>query len=748
MNLLTFLKKSISGHLSAEKQIEFLNSKMDITPKELSGVVLFLQKQIAYKPHLKNAIDICGTGGSGLDRINTSTIAAFILAKLGVSVAKHGNKAASGRFGSFDLLEALGAAFNADVATIERQYEKEKLAFLFAPFFHPVMKNFAEMRKNIGKATFFNLLGPLLNPAFPKRQIIGTAFRDKMRLIAETCKLLGKEKVYIVCGEDGLDEVTLTGRTFVTELSEGKIKSYTISPADFGIEKAAFSESAGGNGKFNTKIALEILEGRCKTRHKDLVLVNCGLALKLAGKVKTLKEGYEMAKMAIDAPNILLQIVEHKKIEVAKRRKKHPVDEFLNNLSPSNRYFAAAIAGKGLSLIAEIKKASPSAGKVHIKNFDPVAIARKYERAGASAISVLCDEKFFQGNLNYMKKVAENTFKTPILCKDFIIDEYQIYEARKYGADAILLIAAILTSEQISKYIKIAKSLNMAAICEIHTLEELEKVLKTPAKIIGINNRDLNTFKIDVATTSKIAGRIPAGKIVVSESGFSTKADLQKLPKNVDAILVGTALMKGGNVNEFAARKIKICGIRQVKDAVFCEKIGVDFIGLNFVPTSKRCINLKTAQMIVRSVKTIAKVGVFQNQTIQEVNNIAQKLGLDYVQLSGDESVEFVKKCDIPVIKTIALRQKNDLIKAEKYLPYVTYILFDGAAPGSGKSINVSLKNVKYPFMVAGGINIFNVEKIVKVTNPLAIDIASGIETNGKIDTKKINLIFNKLKTC
>lgn len=748
MNLLTFLKKSISGHLSAEKQIEFLNSKMDITPEELSVVVRFLQKQIAYKPHLKNAIDICGTGGSGLNRINTSTIAAFILAKLGVSVAKHGNKAASGRFGSFDLLEALGVAFSADIAPIERQYEKENLAFLFAPFFYPVMKNFAEMRKKIGKPTFFNLLGPLLNPAFPKRQIIGTAFRDKMRLIAETCKLLRKEKVYIVCGEDGLDEVTLTGRTFVTELSKGKIKSYTISPEDFGIKKASFSEIAGFDGQFNTKIALEILEGRCKKRHQDLVLVNCALALKLAEKVQTLKEGYEMAKMAIDTPSILLQIVGQKKIEVQTRKKKHPIDEFLNNLSPSNRDFAAAIQIKGTSLIAEIKKTSPSAGKVHIKNFDPVAIAQKYERAGASAISVLCDENFFQGNLSYMKKVAEKTFKTPILCKDFIIDEYQIYEARKYGADAILLIATILTSKQISKYIKIAKSLNMAAICEVHTLEELEKVLKTPAEIIGINNRDLKTFKIDVATTSKIAGHIPAGKIVVSESGFSNKDDLQKLPKNVDAILVGTALMKGGKVDEFVVKKIKICGIRKVTDAVFCEKIGVNFIGLNFVPTSKRCINLETAQMIVSSVKTIGKVGVFQNQTLQEVNNIAKKLGLDYVQLSGMESIEFVKKCNRPVIKTISIKNKNYYKKSEKYLPHVAYVLLDGPAPGTGKTINIAIKQIKYPFLLAGGLELKNIEKIVKKANPMGIDIASGIETNGTVDKQKIKLILNKLRSC
>lgn len=743
MNLLTFLKKSIGGELSPETQVEFLKSKMDISPKELATVVHFLQKQITQKLHLKNAIDVCGTGGSGLERINTSTISAFILAKLGIPVAKHGNKATSGRFGSFDLLESLGIKFTDNIRDIEGKYKKENLAFLFAPFFHPVMKNFAQMRKKIGRPTFFNLLGPLLNPAFPKRQVIGTTFKDKMRLIAETCRLLGKEKIYIVCGEDSLDEVTLTGRTFVTELSHEKIKSYTITPEDFGIKRATFPEIQGRDPKFNTKIALDILEGKCETRHKDLVLVNTALALKLTNRVKTLKEGYEMASQALKVPSILLRIVGYKKKEIEKRKSRGLIGE----LSPSTRDFAGALKREGLSLIAEIKKASPSDGEI-CQKFSPIAIAKKYERAGASAISVLCDKNFFKGDPKYMKKVAENTLKTPILCKDFIIDEYQIYEARKYGADAILLIASILTEEQMSKFIKIAKSLNMDALCEVHTLMELEKVLKTPAKIIGINNRDLHTFKIDISTTSKIAKHIPKDKLIVSESGLSSKSDIEKLPERIDAILVGTALMKGTKINEFIDKKIKICGIRTVKDAKFCEKLGINFIGLNFVSTSKRLVTLNKAEAICKAVRKIATVGIFQNQSIANVNSIAQKLNLDYIQLSGDESVAFVKKCCRPVIKTIPLKKNPDLKKAEKYLPYATYILFDGISPGSGTPINISLKNVKYPFLIAGGISSKNVEKIVKSTNPLGIDIASGIETDGKTDLKKIKLIFNKLKLC
>jgi len=743
MNLLNFLKQSLKGELSIEIQREFLESKTKITPKELADAVRFLQKQAPKKLKLKHAIDVCGTGGSGLERINTSTISAFILARLGVPVAKHGNKAASGRFGSFDLLESLGIEFTDQIPDIERKYKAEGLAFLFAPFFHPVMKNFAALRRQITKPTFFNLLGPLLNPAFPKRQIIGTAFKNEMSLIAETCKLLGKEKVYIVCGEDGLDEVTLSGRTFVTELAHGKIKSYTIKPEDFGLDRAAFPEIQGGDAKFNTQIASDILRGTCETRHQDLVLVNCALALKLVDKAKTLKEAYEMASIAIHAPSILLKIVEQKRKEVEVRKGSRP----LGKLYPSTRDFYGALKGGGLSLIAEVKKASPSAG-VLCRSFSLVDIAQKYERYGASAISVVCDKKFFGGDLKYLKKIAESTFKIPLLCKDFIIDEYQIYEARKYGADAILLIAAILSEQQISKFIKTAKGLKMAALCEVHTLEELQKVLRTPAEIIGINNRDLHTFKVDNSTTAEIAQFVPEGKLIVSESGFSSKSDLRKLPQNVDAVLVGTALMTGGKISEFVDRKVKICGVRTVKDANLCEKIGVNFIGLNFVPSSKRRVTLDEARLICESVKKVAKVGVFQNQSLETVNTIARKLDLDYIQVAGEESLSMIRKCCKPVIKTISVRAESDLKKAEKYLPYTAYVLLDGVSPGTGTPIAVDLRNVKYPFLLAGGISPSNVESAVNRVNPLGIDVAGGVETEGKLDPRKVRLLLKKLKQC
>lgn len=524
-----FLEKSVGGGLTVEEQVKFLE---EFTPENISAedlliFVEFLKANMTATLDMPEAIDICGTGGSGLARINTSTIAAFILSRLKVGVAKHGNKAASGRFGSFDLLEALGENIEVDSVALEKSYSEKGLAFIFAPNFHPIFRHFKEARLKIGKPTIFNLLGPLLNPASPSRQIIGTSFKGQMRLIAETCKLLGKERVMIVRGEDGLDEVTLAGKTDVVELRNGEIFEYQISPKDFGIEECGFEEFSGGNAETNLRIAKEILAGNCQSRHADLVYINCALALQLVGKVETLREGYLLA-----SGDILGAIAVTKKIP------------------KSDRSFYKALSKPGLNLIAEIKKASPSEGIIFPGEFDPAGIAELYEESGVSAISVLTDEKYFQGSFQYLDDVRNVTENVPLLCKDFIVSDYQIYKARDFGANAILLIAALLRVEQLQRFLDLARELGMDCLCEVHNEEELEKVLLTDAEIIGINNRDLKTFKLDLETTNRLVLLIPEGRVIVSESGINTRADVEKLNPRVNAILVGTAIMKSTNIKE------------------------------------------------------------------------------------------------------------------------------------------------------------------------------------------------------
>ena len=245
---------------------------------------------------------------------------------------------------------------------------------------------------------------------------------------------------------------------------------------------------------------------------------------------------------------ILDSIIEHKKKEVARRKKILPLSSFRNKITRSKRSFKLAIS-TSFGLIAEIKRASPSKGLLS-NNFDLKKIATIYQNNHhVKAVSVLTDLKYFKTGIHSLSEASKHIEK-PILRKDFIIDEYQIYEARRYGADAILLIASILGKIKIDRYISIAKKLGMDCLVEVHTKEELKKVLKTKAEIIGINNRNLDTLKIDLNTTIKLAKIVPKGKIIVSESGFKTSADIKKAKSYVNAVLIGTSLIQSKDIDK------------------------------------------------------------------------------------------------------------------------------------------------------------------------------------------------------
>lgn len=212
------------------------------------------------------------------------------------------------------------------------------------------------------------------------------------------------------------------------------------------------------------------------------------------------------------------------------------------------RGFRAALQrGPGeLAVIAEIKKASPSAGVI-VQSFDPVTIAINYARAGAAAISVLTDENFFQGRLEYLNQVR-SVVSAPILRKDFILDEIQIIESVASGADAILLIVAALEQEQLERLLEIAATYQLDALVEVHTLEELDRALETAARIIGINNRNLATFEVDLSVTEKLSENVPDDVVLVSESGIKTAGDVSRIRAcGVDAVLIGEALMRAQN---------------------------------------------------------------------------------------------------------------------------------------------------------------------------------------------------------
>ncbi len=247
---------------------------------------------------------------------------------------------------------------------------------------------------------------------------------------------------------------------------------------------------------------------------------------------------------------ILDKIYQHKLYEIAENKKHIPLEALKKGIQKwhdAKTFSRALKCDTNISIIAEIKKASPSLGVIK-EDFNPIEIAHLYKAGGAAAISVLTDEKFFQGNLKYLMDVKKSV-TLPILRKDFIIDAYQIYEARFAGADAILLIASLLSKEEIQYFLDLALALGMDCLVEVHAEAELQKVLQTSATIIGINNRNLATFKIDLETTARLMPMIPDEKIIVSESGIKSRAEIVKLlTMGINAILIGETLMKNNDI--------------------------------------------------------------------------------------------------------------------------------------------------------------------------------------------------------
>ncbi|MEK7404483.1 MAG: indole-3-glycerol phosphate synthase TrpC [Acidobacteriota bacterium] len=246
--------------------------------------------------------------------------------------------------------------------------------------------------------------------------------------------------------------------------------------------------------------------------------------------------------MTGSVPDILARIVEHKRRELAAAEvSREALERRAEGIE--RRDFRQPLSGRGTAIIAEIKKASPSKG-VLMDQFDPPAIARAYERAGAAALSVLTDEQFFQGSLADLR-AARDAGGLPVLRKDFTIDDYQVAEAAAHGADAILLIAAILPRERLAQLREYAARFGMAALVEVHDEEELEAALDAGADLVGVNNRDLRTFEVTLETSLRLAARIPAGVVKVSESGIHSAEDIRRLGEaGYHAFLVGEHLMK------------------------------------------------------------------------------------------------------------------------------------------------------------------------------------------------------------
>ncbi len=270
-------------------------------PAEIVGFARTMREHaVQLAEPVGEVFDTCGTGGDRSGTFNISSAAALVVAATGVKVAKHGNRSVSSRCGSADLFEQLGVNVAATPAVVERALHATNIAFFFAPTFHPAMRHAAPTRRELGIRTAFNLLGPLTNPAGARRQIVGVPKAELTELLARSLQLLGSDRAWVVHGADGIDEISTTGYTKVSECRGGTVNTFYIHPADFGIPKAAPADLVGGDAVRNAEIVRAVLDGG-RGPARDVVLLNAGAGLFVAGRVPSVREGIMRAAEAIDA---------------------------------------------------------------------------------------------------------------------------------------------------------------------------------------------------------------------------------------------------------------------------------------------------------------------------------------------------------------------------------------------------------------------------------------------------------------
>ena len=479
---------------------------------------------------------------------------------------------------------------------------------------------------------------------------------------------------------------------------------------------------------------------------------------------------------------ILDKIIEATKIRVAQEKQVESPEAVkaaaLALPSDTGFPFEAALRQQDFNFICEVKKASPSKGII-AEHFPYLDIAKEYEVAGAAAISVLTEPDFFKGDKKYLQEIA-STVKIPVLRKDFIIDEYQIYQAKVWGASAILLICACLDVPTLTKFRELADSLGLSSLVEAHDEQEVQMAIDCGARIIGVNNRNLKDFTVDVQNSVRLRNLVQDDVIFVSESGLETPEDIQVLrDNNIGVALMGETFMRSPNKVEklaylygptYYTPKVKMCGISKVETIPAVVEAKPDYMGLVFAP-SKRQVTVDQAKILVEELHrgyakkygsdtehdkndTIKTVGVFVNETVDNLVTIANEANLDAVQLHGDEDETFIQslkeRTNVEVWKAIQIRTAAD---TEKWIDSsADMLLFDAyhkdERGGTGEVFDwSSLDAFERPFMLAGGIDSTNVARAIRTVRPYGIDISSGIETNGVKDDEKITAFIKIVKS-
>ncbi|ELY3543759.1 bifunctional indole-3-glycerol-phosphate synthase TrpC/phosphoribosylanthranilate isomerase TrpF [Cronobacter turicensis] len=447
---------------------------------------------------------------------------------------------------------------------------------------------------------------------------------------------------------------------------------------------------------------------------------------------------------------VLAKIVADKALWVEARKAQQPLASFQNDVVPSTRRFYDALRGARTVFILECKKASPSKGVIR-SDFDPARIAGVYKHH-ASAISVLTDEKYFQGSFDFLPIVSAIA-PQPVLCKDFIIDPYQIYLARFYQADACLLMLSVLDDDQYRQLAAVAHSLGMGVLTEVSNEEELERALRLEAKVVGINNRDLRDLSIDLKRTRELAPRLGHGVTVISESGIHTYGQVRELSRFANGFLIGSALMEHDDL-ETAVRQVllgenKVCGLTRPEDAQSALQAGAVFGGLIFVDASPRAVTDEQARAVIDAAP-LRYVGVFRDAPVEEVVAKANAFSLAAVQLHGDEDQTYISalRASLPETTAIWKAQSVSHVLPPRNLQYVDRYVLDNGQGGSGQRFDWSLLEGQTldNVMLAGGLGADNCVQAAQL-GCAGLDFNSGVErAPGIKDSDKLAAVFRTLR--
>ncbi|MDA5493970.1 bifunctional indole-3-glycerol-phosphate synthase TrpC/phosphoribosylanthranilate isomerase TrpF [Yersinia intermedia] len=447
---------------------------------------------------------------------------------------------------------------------------------------------------------------------------------------------------------------------------------------------------------------------------------------------------------------VLHNIVHDKEIWVAARKLQQPLASFQNDITLSQRDFYHALQGSKTVFILECKKASPSKGVIR-ENFNPADIAAVYKNY-ASAISVLTDEKYFQGSFDFLPLVSAAVTQ-PVLCKDFIIDAYQIQLARFYQADAILLMLSVLDDDRYRQLAAVAHSLNMGVLTEASNAKELDRAIALGAKVVGINNRDLRDLSISLDRTRELAPRLPKGVTVISESGINNYQQVRELSHFANGFLIGSALMSEPDLNAAVRRVLlgenKVCGLTRAQDAAAAYHAGAVYGGLIFVGSSPRYVDIAKARTVI-SGAPLKYVGVFRDAKIETVQQTAERLSLADVQLHGQEDQSYINqlRAILPASCQIWRALRVDDAVPQRNLQHVERYVLDHGNGGTGQRFDWSLlagqplDNV----LLAGGLSADNCCAAAQL-GCAGLDFNSGVESAPGIkDPQLIAAVFQTLR--